>query len=120
MVSQAPIPSLPYWTFSICRSKPTLHPFLGSRNVGCVTWAFLPFGLSLGTRQWQQVSQVVLVVKNLPAMQEIKEMWVQSLGWEDPLEKSTTTHSSILDWEIPWTEKSCRLQSMESQRVRYN
>ena len=105
MVSQAPIPSLLYWMFSICRSKPTLHPFLGSRNVDCVTWAFLPFGLSLGTRQWRRVSQVVLVVKNLPAMQEIQEMWVQSLGWEDALEKSTTTHSSILDWEIPWTEE---------------
>ena len=45
------------------------------------------------------------MVKNLPAMQEIQEMWVQSLGWEDPLEKSMTTYSSILDWEIPWTEE---------------
>jgi len=105
MVSQGPIPSLLCWVFSICRSKPTLHPFLGSRNVDCVTWAFLPFWLSLGTRQRKWASQVVLVVKNLPAMQEIQEMWVQSLGWEDPLEKSMTTYSSILDWEIPWTEE---------------
>ena len=42
------------------------------------------------------------MVKNLPAMQETQ---VQSLGWEDPLEKGTATHSSILAWRIPWTEK---------------
>ena len=42
------------------------------------------------------------VVKNPPAMQE---MWVQSLGQEDPLEKEMATHSSILAWEIPWTEE---------------
>ena len=50
------------------------------------------------------------VVKNLPAMQET---WVQSLGWEDPLEKGMATHSSILAWRIPWTEEIGRLQSME-------
>ena len=43
------------------------------------------------------------MVNNLPAMQET---WVQSLGWEDPLEKKMATHSGILAWEIPWTEKS--------------
>ena len=42
------------------------------------------------------------MVKNLPAMQET---WVQSLGREDPLEKGMATHSSILTWEIPWTEE---------------
>ena len=46
-------------------------------------------------------SQVALVVKNLPPMQETQ---VRSLGWEDPLEKKTATHSKILAWEIPWTE----------------
>jgi len=54
------------------------------------------------------------IVKNLPAMQEI---WIPSLGWEDPLEEETATHSSILAWRIPWTEELGRLQSMESQRV---
>ena len=49
------------------------------------------------------------LVKNLPAMQEIQ---VQSLGWEDPLEKGMATHSNILAWEIPWTEEPGRLQSM--------
>ena len=43
------------------------------------------------------------MVKNLPAKQET---WFQSLGWEDPLEKQMAIHSSILAWEIPWTEES--------------
>ena len=55
------------------------------------------------------------MVKNLPAMQETQ---VQSLGQEDPLEKETATHSSVLVWRIPWTEESGGLQSMRSQRVR--
>ena len=45
----------------------------------------------------------------------MQEMWVQSLGWEDPLEKEIVTHSSILAWKSPWTEDPGRLQSMESQ-----
>ena len=44
-------------------------------------------------------------------------MWVQSLGWEDPLEKAMETHSSILAWEIPWTEEPGGLRSMGSQRA---
>ena len=50
-------------------------------------------------------------------------MWetqVQSLGWEDPLEKEMATRSSTLAWKIPWTEESGRLQSMGSQRVRHD
>ena len=54
--------------------------------------------------------------KNLPAMQETWEMWVRSLGWEDPLAKEMATHSSVLPWEIPWTEEPCRLQTMQSQK----
>ena len=56
-------------------------------------------------------------VKNLPS---VLEMQVQSLGWEDPLEKKMATHSSILAWRIPWTEEPGRLQLMGSQRVGYN
>ena len=52
-------------------------------------------------------------------MQEMQETWVQSLGWEDPLEKETATHSSILALKIPWTEEPDRLQSMGLQRVRH-
>jgi len=55
---------------------------------------------------------VAQTVKNPPTMQEIQ---VQSLGWEDSLEKGMTTHSSILAWRIPWTEEPGRLQSMGSQ-----
>ena len=44
-------------------------------------------------------------------------MWVQSLGWEDPLEEGMATHSSILDWRIPWTEEPGELRSMGLQRV---
>jgi len=51
-------------------------------------------------------------------MQETQEMWVQSLGREDPLKEEMATFSSILAWEIPWTEKPGRLQSMGLQRVR--
>ena len=54
------------------------------------------------------------VVKNLPAMQELQEMWVQSLGREDPLEEGMATHSNIFAWRIPWTEEPGRLQSMAS------
>ena len=58
---------------------------------------------------------VAQTVKNPPAM---KETWVQSLGWEDPLEKGMAVHSSILAWRIPRTEDPGGLQSMGSQRVR--
>ena len=47
----------------------------------------------------------------------IRENWVPSLGWEDPLEKEVATHSSILAWRIPWTEELGGLQSTGSQRV---
>ena len=60
----------------------------------------------------QGASLVAQIVKNLPTMQETR---VQSLGWEDPLEKAT--HSSILAWRIPWTEEPGELQSTGSQRV---
>ena len=58
------------------------------------------------------------LIKNLPAKQET---WIWLLGWEDPLEKEMATHSSIVAWEIPWTEEPGGLQSMgSSQRVRYD
>ena len=62
-------------------------------------------------------SLVAQAVKNLPAMQEAG---VQSLGWEDPLEKEMATHSSILGWRISWIEEPGGLQSMGSQRVGHN
>jgi len=59
--------------------------------------------------QYSWASLVAQLVKNPPAMMET---WVQSLGWENPLEKGKATHSSILAWKIPWT-----VQSMGLQRV---
>ena len=56
-------------------------------------------------------------LKRLPVVQETQ---VRSLGWEDPLEKEMATHSSILAWEIPWTEEPGGLQSTGSQRVRHD
>ena len=55
---------------------------------------------------------VAQMVKHLPA--------IQSLGWEDPLERGMATHSSILAWRIPWTEEPGGVQSMGSQRVRHD
>ena len=62
-------------------------------------------------------SQVAQWVKNPPAMQEMQETCVWSLGWKDSLGKEVATYSSILTWRIPWTEEPGRLQSMGSQRV---
>ena len=73
----------------------------------------------MGAQRWSKVSGlgkdvVAQMVKNLPAMPETQ---VQSLGWENLLEKEMATCSSILAWKIPWTEEAGRLQSMGSQRV---
>ena len=56
-------------------------------------------------------------VKNPPAMQET---WVQSLGWEDPLEEGLATHSSVFAGESPWKEEPGGLQSVGSQTVKHN
>ena len=64
-----------------------------------------------------KTSLVAQMVKNLPAMQDTQ---VRSLGQEDPLEKEMATHSSILAWEIPWTEEPGGLQFLGMQRVRHD
>ena len=58
------------------------------------------------------------VVNNLPAKQENQYLWVATLDQEDSLEKEMATHSSILDWEIPWTEEAGGLPSMMSQKTK--
>ena len=55
------------------------------------------------------------MVKNCLPVQETQETQVQSLGWEDPLEEGTVTHSGILAWRVPWTEKPGRLQSLVTE-----
>ena len=73
------------------------------------------FILLVPTISW--ASLVAQTVKNQPAMQET---WVQSLGWEDPLEMGMATHSSVFAWRIPWTEGPGGLHSMGLQRVRHD
>ena len=97
------------------------HSFSKSCNITEPQFCFLRYlfvsemlKLSLITLNW--ASLVAQMVKNLPVMQET-QIW--SLGWEDPLEKEMATHSSILAWEIPWTEEPGGLQSMGLQRVRH-
>ena len=67
--------------------------------------------------QYPWASQVAQMVKNPPAMWET---WVQSLGWEHPLEERMKAHSSILAWRIPMDKEPGGLQSMGSQRVRHD
>ena len=62
--------------------------------------------------QYSWASLVAQMVKNPPAM---RETWIQSLGWEDPLENGKATHTSLLAWRIPWT-----IQSLELQRVEHD
>ena len=76
--------------------------------------SFVPSFLILGELKMLKSSLVAQTAKRLPIM---RETWVQSLGWEDLLEKEMATHSSILVWKIPWTEEPGGLQSMGSQRV---
>ena len=68
----------------------------------------------LGLTAYLSYLLMVQTVKNLPAM---RETWVRSLGWEDPLEKEMAVHSSSLAWKTPWAEEPGRLQSMGSLRV---
>ena len=67
------------------------------------------------TFQLVRASPVAQTVKNRPAMQEV---WVQSLGWEDPLEEGMATHSNILALRIPWTEEPGGLQAMRVTKSR--
>ena len=58
-----------------------------------------------------------LVAQTVKRLSKMRETRVQSLGWEDPLEKEMAIHSSTIAWKIPWTEEPGRLQSLGSQRV---
>ena len=70
----------------------SIHPLLICKSTPTQRNSILPFS--------PLASLVTQLVKNLPAVWEI---WVQSLGWEDPLEKGLATHSNILAWRFPWT-----------------
>ena len=77
---------------------------------------FLVSFLSISFLPWRS-SLVAQMVKSLPAM---RETWVQSLGWEDPLEKEMATHSSILALRIPWTEDPDRLHGVAKSQTQLN
>ena len=81
-----------------------------------VTQGIVYFGFE-GRCSINWASLVAQTVKNPLAVQET---CIRSLGWEDPLEESTATHSSILAWRIPWKEEPGGLQSVGLQRVRYD
>ena len=66
------------------------------------------------------ILETILVAQTIKYLSTMQEIRVQSLGWEDTLEKGMATHSSILAWRIPWTEEPGWLQSMGSQRVGHN
>ena len=90
-------------------------PQIDTATWSCLCWFSVDltfFSVRPKAHQW--ASLVAQRVKRLPAM---RESWVPPLGWEDPLEKEMTTYSSILAWEIPWTEEPGGHQSMGSQRV---
>ena len=81
-----------------------------TRDAGSTPGSGRPPGEGIGyPLQYSWALLVTQTVNNLPAMQET---WVQSQGWEDPLEKGKAIHPSILAWRIPWTEEPGRLQSM--------
>ena len=71
---------------------------------------------------FSQIMSVSLLLSRIQGfhLPAVRETWVQSPGWEDPLEKETASHSSTLAWKIPWMEEPGRLQSMGSKRVAHN
>ena len=92
------------WCAGVQGSQRLRHSWVTERQQQCVYMGF-PSGSA---------------VKNLHAEQESQETSVPSLGWEDLLEDEVATHSSILAWEIPWTEEPGRRQSIRLQRAGHN
>ena len=78
---------------------------------------FVKFKTRLNQATGKIIKKASLVAQRFKRLPAVWETQVQSLGWEDPLEKEMTTHSSILAWRIPWREEPGRLQSTGSQRV---
>ena len=68
----------------------------------------------------QEKLKTSLVAQTVKCLSTLWETWVRALGWEGPLEKEMSIHSSTIAWKIPWTEEPGRLQSMGLQRVRHD
>ena len=98
--------------------EPIIQSEVRKRYINIIYWHTYMESMKMNLYAWQQcrnwASRVAQRIKGLPS---IRETWVWSLSWEDPLEKVTSTHSGTLAWKIPWMEKPARLQSMGSQRV---
>ena len=106
------------WTWRFCQTGTKTDPFVKSKMCQTLKWAFFKYYFMLSW-QWTLLSGSAL--KNLSAMQVTKEMLVQSLGQEDPLDlEEMETHSSILAWKIPWTERPGGLRSIWSQGVEHD
>ena len=103
-----------YWSFSFNISPSNEHPGLISFRMDWLDLLAVQGTLKSLLQHHNWASLVAQRLKHLPAMWET---WVQSLGWEDTLEKEMATRSSILAWRIPWTEEPGGLQSTRSQRV---
>ena len=99
----------------VFHSMPPLWNFHPQKNLGGIPFGLLTLLHGCLFYIWGFLGGSV--VKNLPAMQDT---WVRLMGWEDPLEKGMTTHSSILAWRISWTEETGGLRSMGLQRVRHD
>ena len=104
-----------YWETDFPDSSVDKESTCNARDPGSIPGSERYPGEGIGfPLQNSWASLVAQTVKNLSAM---RETWVRSLGWEDPLEEEMASHSSILAWRIPWTEEPGGLQSMGSQRV---
>ena len=111
MLSFKPTFSLPSFTFI----KRLFHSSIPAISVVSSAYPRLLIFLPAILIPWTFL--VIQMVKHLPTMWETQ---LQSLGWEVPLKKAMSTHSSILAWKIPWMENPVRLQSMELQRVEHD
>ena len=115
------------WQSSITEEMPALTKYmnLNKRNwvkkLTCKNNAnFVKFKTRLNQATGKIIKKASLVAQRFKRLPAVWETQVQSLGWEDPLEKEMTTHSSILAWRIPWREEPGRLQSTGSQRAGHN
>ena len=105
------------WTWRFRQTGTKTDPFVKSKMCQTLKWAFFKYYFMLS---WQWALLSGSRVKNLSAIQVTKEMLVRSLGQEDPLEEEMATHSSILAWKIPWTERPGGLRSIWSQGVEHD
>ena len=100
-------------------SNPLQYSFLENLRDRRTWWAAI-YGIAQSRTRLKRLSSsssILYLVKNCLPMQETEQTWIQSLSWEDPLEKGIAALFSILSWRIPWTEEPGGLQSMGSHRV---